>query len=85
MRSEGRMRILITGVTRFAGTHLANLALRSYSAAQCEEMSLGAHEAAVTDFSEAAFRQNMTDAIQHVISLSSGSLCGENIIRFQKM
>jgi len=61
------------------------LMLSTYSTTQCREMSSRACHVAVTDFSEAAFRRNMTDAIQHMISLSSGSLCGENIIRFQKM
>ena len=47
------------------------LRLSSYSAIRCREMSVSAHNAAVRDFSEAAFRRNMTDAIQYVTSLSS--------------
>ncbi len=41
--------------------------LSTLPAAQCREMSMRAREAAVTDFSESAFRQNFTDAIQHVL------------------
>jgi len=41
--------------------------LSSYSAAKCNEMAARARQAAVTDFSESAFHQNMRDAIQYII------------------
>jgi len=42
--------------------------LASYSAAQCREMSVRARKAAASDFSESAFADDMTNAIQHIIA-----------------
>lgn len=42
--------------------------ISSFSVVRCREMSLKAREAAATNFSEVAFRRNLTDAIQYILS-----------------
>lgn len=51
--------------------------LSSYPAARCREMSLRARNAAVTDFSESAFRREMTKAIRQMATPGAFVRCEE--------